>query len=128
MKRFAYACITFCFLFLVAASHPAAACSGDDCGCGIENNACRAECAANPDCTGACRTACIGRCVREMRDCSTSCCASTGYLFDQGGKKTNREFDFLGGPGQPSVIRLEGGIPFLFDGRENRTDCSVSVR
>jgi hypothetical protein len=57
-------------VLFVSLALPAAAkrsCSGDDCGCGIEGQACMAECPPG-------NTGCFAACRREVIACSKACC------------------------------------------------------
>jgi hypothetical protein len=57
-------------MLLVSLAIPAAAkrsCSGDDCGCGLDGQACTATCAPG-------QTACFAACRREVVACSKACC------------------------------------------------------
>lgn len=68
-------------LFVVGAStgsDPATACSGDDCGCGIEAQECFASC---PQGDQACRAACR----QAWIDCGIACCGGgTGIAATSG--------------------------------------------
>ena len=76
--KLAYVCVMLCFVLLTMAWTPPASgwCSGDLCGCGEANNACVAECNVENPCEGCpALMACVAACRREMKACSTACCA-----------------------------------------------------
>lgn len=72
--KLVYLFVMLCLVVMTIVTTPSrvSACSGDDCGCGLANIACQAECPPDPDPN---HYNCVRSCLHECLACSVACCA-----------------------------------------------------